>query len=100
MLAKKPQTMDKSVFHPMNTSLSHLTPVQRRELETAGRIIIEAVRPEKIILFGIFSVAADARLFAERLSPGIGAFDLLVVTGTGILITSCRTSLRTVAGIT
>jgi hypothetical protein len=75
--------MDKSVFYPMNTSRAHLTPVQRRELETAIRIIIEAVRPEKIILFGIFSVAADARSFAERLPPGIGAFDLLVVTGQG-----------------
>jgi HEPN domain-containing protein len=75
--------MNKSVFYPMNTSLAHLTPVQRRELETARRIIIEAVRPEKIILFGIFSVEADARSFAERLPPGIGAYDLLVVTSQG-----------------
>jgi len=67
----------------MNTSLAHLTPAQRRELEAAKRIIIQAVRPEKIILFGIFSVEADARSFSEQLPPGIGAYDLLVVTGNG-----------------
>ncbi len=67
----------------MNTSLAYLTPVQSQELETAKRIIVHAVRPEKIILFGIFSVEADARSFSERLPPGIGAYDLLVVTGHG-----------------
>jgi HEPN domain-containing protein len=67
----------------MNTSLAHLTPVQRQELETAKRIIIQAIRPEKIILFGIFSVEADARSFSQSLPPEIGAFDLLVVTGMG-----------------
>ncbi|HET6254787.1 MAG TPA: HEPN domain-containing protein [Puia sp.] len=67
----------------MNSSLAHLTPVQRRELDTAKRIIVQAVRPEKIILFGIFSVEAEARLFSERLPPGIGAYDLLVVTSQG-----------------
>jgi HEPN domain-containing protein len=67
----------------MNTSLAHLTPVQRQELETAKRIIIQAVRPEKIILFGIYSVEADVRSFSDRLPPGIGAFDLLVVTRHG-----------------
>jgi HEPN domain-containing protein len=67
----------------MNTSLAHLTPVQRQELETAKRIIIQAVRPEKIILFGIYSVEADARSFSGHFPPGIGAFDLLVVTGHG-----------------
>jgi len=67
----------------MNTSLAHLTPVQRRELETARRIIIQAVQPEKIILFGIYSVEADVRSFSDRLPPGIRAFDLLVVTRHG-----------------
>lgn len=67
----------------MNTSLAHLGPGQRQELETAKKIIIQAVRPEKIILFGIFSMEAEARSFYERLPPGIGAYDLLVVTSQG-----------------
>jgi len=67
----------------MNTSLAHLSPAQCQELETAKRIIIQAVRPEKIILFGIFSVEAEARIFSGRLPPGTGAYDLLVVTSQG-----------------
>src|ERR1700722_6866745 len=67
----------------MNTSLAYLPPAQRQELEVAKGIIIEAVRPEKIILFGIFSVEAEARLYSEGLPPGIGAYDLLVVTTQG-----------------
>src|SRR5580700_10104938 len=67
----------------MNTSLTHLSTIQRQDLETANRIIVEAVRPEKIILFGIYSVGAEARLFSEQLPPGIGAYDLLVVTSQG-----------------
>lgn len=67
----------------MNTSLAHLSPAQRAELETAKRIIVDAVRPEKIILFGIFSVDAEARIYTERLPPGIAAYDLLVVTRGG-----------------
>jgi HEPN domain-containing protein len=68
---------------PMNTSLDHLEPAQRRELETAKRIVVQAVRPEKIILFGIFSMEAEARSFSEGLPRGIGAYDLLVVTSQG-----------------
>jgi HEPN domain-containing protein len=67
----------------MNTSLAHLTPAQRQELEAVKRTIVQAVRPEKIILFGIFSVEADTRSFSGRLPPGLGAYDLLVVTGPG-----------------
>jgi uncharacterized protein len=84
----------------MNTSLAHLTPIQRRELETAKQIIMRSIRPEKIILFGIFSVEADARSISERLPPGIVAYDLLVVTSQGdrrsdyelqdIIESSCR----------
>lgn len=67
----------------MNTSLTHLSAAQRLDLERATGIIVQAVRPEKIILFGVYSVEADARLFSERLPPGIGAYDLLVVTNQG-----------------
>jgi HEPN domain-containing protein len=67
----------------MNTSLDHLSPFQRQQLETAKRIIIQAIHPEKIILFGVYSVAAEAALFAERLPAGMRAYDLLVVTREG-----------------
>ena len=67
----------------MNTSLAHLTTFQRQQLETAKRIIVQAVHPEKIILFGVYSVAADAALFAERLPAGMRAYDLLVITREG-----------------
>jgi HEPN domain-containing protein len=67
----------------MNTSLAHLSPVQRKELDIAKTIIIEAVRPEKIILFGIFSVETEARLYSERIPRAIAAYDLLVVTTQG-----------------
>jgi HEPN domain-containing protein len=74
-----------AAFKPntMNTSLKHLSSLQRGQLETAKRIIIQAVRPEKIILFGVYSVAAEAAIFNEKLLPGIGAYDLLVVTREG-----------------
>ena len=67
----------------MNTLLTHLSVSQRHELEQAKRIIVEAVRPEKIILFGMYSVEAEAGLLSERLPAGMGAYDLLVVTGAG-----------------
>ena len=67
----------------MNTSLTHLSTAQRVELETAKRIIIQAVRPEKIILFGIYSQAAEAQIFTGQLPRGLAAYDLLVVTRAG-----------------
>ena len=67
----------------MNTSLAHLSSLQREQLETAKRIIIQAVRPEKIILFGVYSIEAEAAIFTERMPPGIGTYDLLVVTREG-----------------
>lgn len=67
----------------MKTSLAHLTRVQCKELETAKKIIVQAVRPEKIILFGIFSVEAEARSLSGQIPPGTGAYDLLVVTAQG-----------------
>jgi HEPN domain-containing protein len=67
----------------MNTSLAHLSTFQRQQLETAKRIIVQAVHPEKIILFGVYGVAAEAVLFAERLPAGMRAYDLLVITREG-----------------
>lgn len=51
----------------MNTSLKHLSQAQRDKLERTVRIIIRAVQPEKIILFG----------------PAADVFDLLVVSRQG-----------------
>src|ERR1700722_10866162 len=67
----------------MNTSLAHLSTFQRQQLDTAKRIIIQAVHPEKIILFGVYGVPAEAALFAERLPAAMRAYDLLVITREG-----------------
>lgn len=69
----------------MNTSLTHLSKIQRRQLETAKNIIVQAIHPEKIILFGVYSIEADTAQFndpvwAEKLPPGLRTYDLLVVT--------------------
>lgn len=64
----------------MNTSLAHLPTSQRQQLETAKRLIIQAVHPEKIILFGAYSVGAEAALFTANLPAGLRAYDLLVIT--------------------
>jgi HEPN domain-containing protein len=69
----------------MNTSLSHLSAAKRGQLETITKIIRRAIRPEKIILFGVHSVTgAGAEIFASRQLPAsLGSYDLLVVTGKG-----------------
>ncbi|HTI89975.1 MAG TPA: HEPN domain-containing protein [Puia sp.] len=63
----------------MNTSLKHLSPHQRRQLDAAIKVIVPVIRPEKIILFGVYSVAGDAALFTQMLPSA--PFDLLIVTG-------------------
>jgi HEPN domain-containing protein len=63
----------------MNTSLEHLSGEQRRMLERAVEITVRAVRPEKIILFGMYGSGGDVRL-PEGLPPALGAFDLLIIT--------------------
>ncbi|SRR5258708_35683102 len=64
----------------MNTSLKHLSPAQHRQLDAAIKVIVHSIRPEKIILFGVYSVANDAALFTQMLSPALAPFDLLIVT--------------------
>jgi HEPN domain-containing protein len=63
-------------------SLSHLSTEQRKMLEKAVNIIIRAVQPEKIVLYGMFGVAGDRR-FLQRLPPSLAAFDLLIITREG-----------------
>jgi HEPN domain-containing protein len=72
----------------MNTSLNHLSRIQQERLATAKKIIIDSIHPEKIILFGVYSVEADAALFdgharSGKLPSGMGAYDLLVVMRNG-----------------
>ena len=63
----------------MNTSLIHLSPLQRHQLQEAVNIIVQSIHPEKIILFGVHSMPGEAALFAG-LPPALAPFDLLVIT--------------------
>lgn len=69
----------------MNTSLAHLPAVKREQLGIVTRIISNAIRPEKIILFGMYgSAAGGSELFADRqFTTQVGSFDLLIVTRRG-----------------
>jgi len=90
----------------MNTSLKHLSPVQRRQLDAAIKVIVHAIRPEKIILFGVYSVAGDAALYTQMLPSALTPFDLLIVTGRSEnrsdydIQDKCENSCRDVAQIT
>jgi HEPN domain-containing protein len=67
----------------MNTSLKHLSQGQRDKVERAVRIIVRAVQPEKIILFGLYGGAANGAALSDisrSLPPVLGAYDMLVVT--------------------
>lgn len=57
----------------MKTDLDHLSPFHRRQLHILIPMIVKAVRPEKIILYGIYGMDAS-------LPTG---YDLLVVTPRG-----------------
>lgn len=52
----------------------------QRQLDAAIKTIIQAIHPEKIILFGVHSVPGNAEIFARVLPPELVPFDLLVVT--------------------
>jgi HEPN domain-containing protein len=67
----------------MNTSLKHLSQGQREKIGRAIRIIVRAVQPEKIILFGTYSGSGNAGIVTGSLPPALGAYDLLVVTRQG-----------------
>lgn len=64
----------------MNTSIKHLSPALRRQLNAAIKIIVDAIHPEKIILFGVYSLDGGAELFTSALSPATVPFDLLIAT--------------------
>ena len=60
----------------MNTSLKHLSPAQQRSLQRVIAIIIRAIQPEKVLLFGVHGSKST-------LPPVLGAYDLLVVSREG-----------------
>ena len=87
----------------MNTSLKHLSPRQQRSLQRVVAIIIRAIQPEKILLFGVYGSRSEATIAAGAAAVGstgagqvtagafppggpppvLGAYDLLVVSGEG-----------------
>ena len=68
----------------MNTSLKHLSTGQQEKIGRAIRIIVRAVQPEKIILFGIHSGGGSEPAAGFGGWPAaLGAYDLLVVTRQG-----------------
>ena len=75
-------------YKTMNTSLKHLSPGQQRSLQRVISIIVRAIQPEKILLFGVHgslhggangSNTSSAGLSTESLPPVLGAYDLLVI---------------------
>ena len=68
----------------MNTSLKHLSPRQQRSLQRVVAIIVRAIMPEKILLFGVHgSGGSNALASGSQLPPVLGAYDLLVVSKEG-----------------
>ncbi len=66
----------------MNTSLEHLPALKRQQLQSVTKIIIHAVRPEKILLFGSYTPEAwESGLYADRQLPL--NYDILVITKAG-----------------
>src|SRR5258708_38419405 len=69
----------------MNTSLEHLPPLKREQLMLLSKGIIQAVRPEKIILFGMHAAAGGGSdpVAHRQLSAFLGGYNLLIVTPRG-----------------
>src|ERR1700744_3683013 len=80
-------------YKTMNTSLKHLSPGQQRSLQRVISIIVRAVQPEKILLFGVHGgihgssttsrgltdAGTPTDVVANNPPPVLGAYDLLVV---------------------
>jgi len=69
----------------MNTSLAHLPLANRDQLRTVTRIIANAIRPEKIILFGMYGTTVGGPNFLadSKLTDLMGSYELLIVTRRG-----------------
>ena len=67
----------------MNTSLKHLTEGQIKKLDRVIQIIVHAIQPEKIILYGVYGAAENGGFPVDALPPVLGAYDLLIVSRQG-----------------
>lgn len=69
----------------MNTSMMHLTILQREQLQTIIQIIKKKATPEKIILFGIYASKDKLPDYSVQIGANNiwGNFDILVVTRHG-----------------
>ncbi|MDP4150288.1 MAG: HEPN domain-containing protein [Bacteroidota bacterium] len=69
----------------MNTSLEHLPTPGREQLKKITEIIVAAIRPEKIILFGRYAATTGVPRLSwhDNSLPPTGGFDLLVITRRG-----------------
>ncbi len=69
----------------MRTSLDHLPPVRREQLQAITRIIARVLQPEKVILFGTFAATGDAGISysGEGFPEFSASYELLVVTRRG-----------------
>jgi len=65
----------------MRTNMQQLSPRDRRQLQNLTQLIIKAVRPEKIILYGMNSEGGYDTSPTKDTSPG--GYDLLLVTRRG-----------------
>jgi len=67
----------------MNSSIEQLPPLKRGQLLAIAGIIVQAIRPEKIILFGIAGLTAGPDLSGPEFPSFLSGYDLLVVTRRG-----------------
>jgi len=69
----------------MHTSISHLPPHRRKQLQTLTHMIAASIRPEKIILFGLHtsSEQGQAAYGTATLPEFLLNYDLLVITRRG-----------------
>jgi HEPN domain-containing protein len=67
----------------MNTSLKHLPVGQIKKLERIIQIVVGAIQPEKIILYGVYGKGENVGIPPESLPSVLGAYDLLIVSRQG-----------------
>jgi HEPN domain-containing protein len=67
----------------MTTSLDHLPAERQQQLRAVAKIITTVIRPEKIILYGIFAPASPGPDFhiLDQFPSVAGNYEILVVTG-------------------
>lgn len=67
----------------MNTSIEHLPPAKQQQLRSITTIIVQAIHPEKIILFGMSGLTGVPDLSGAGFPAFLEGYDLLIVTRRG-----------------